>query len=282
MRPRRSTASRTALRAPSFSRPFSIERPYQLAPVALAVPAEVEAHRRERRRLGVLEREAEARAQLRLHEVQRRGGGSCTSSAPACDPCGRRSPSGGSRWRATASTTCSRADAAEVEAEERRGARVVVRHAEPAAAVEIEAAAVAAPVRRDGHEAHVLGQHVDRVVVRVGDADLELARQVLLAVDGLARVQRGAELALVVAEEGLEVAARSSARARRRSPPRAHGARGSWRGSRSSIGDVITLRFTSPQAPRRGLAPVVAVQVAHQGRERSARRRGGTGCPGAR
>ena len=63
-----------------------------------------------------------------------------------------------------------------------------VAHAEPAAHVDVE------PGHRSGqptverrHDADVVGQHVDVVVARPGNGDLELARQVHVAVDRLGR-----------------------------------------------------------------------------------------------
>jgi hypothetical protein len=92
---------------------------------------------------------------------------------------------------------------AQVKREQRHRVGLVVGHAHPAAAVEVIARYLAAVDAR--YEADVLGQQVDTVVVWMRKADLELARQVLCAVDRLFRIQRRDLLSVVVGEEHLVV-----------------------------------------------------------------------------
>ena len=94
-------------------------------------------------------------------------------------------------------------DHTQVKREQRHRVGLVVGHAHPAAAVEVITRELAAVDARE--EADVLGQQVDTVVVRMRKADLELARQVLCAVDRLFRVQRRELFSAGVGEEHLVV-----------------------------------------------------------------------------
>ena len=61
-----------------------------------------------------------------------------------------------------------------------------VAHAEAATDVHVEPGhRTREPIGQDGHDADVVGQHVDVVVARPGHGDLELPRQVHVAVDRL-------------------------------------------------------------------------------------------------
>jgi hypothetical protein len=76
-----------------------------------------------------------------------------------------------------------RPDEADRGGEARIGVGPVVRHA--LAAAEMELVAEQGLALEDRDEGDVVGQHVDRVVARVGDADLALPRHVGGAVEGL-------------------------------------------------------------------------------------------------
>src|SRR3546814_9090620 len=76
--------------------------------------------------------------------------------------------------------------------EARIGLRLVVRHPEPAAERQIEALQHIA--LEEGDHAEIFGQHVDRVFLGNGEADLELARQIGLAVVRLCLGPRGLQL----------------------------------------------------------------------------------------
>ena len=114
------------------------------------------------------------------------------------------------------------------------------------------------------HDADVVGVHVDAVVAGPGDADLELARQVGVAVDRLDVVDRGDGVGAGVRarpfgmrQPGSAVTAFSpsthssqyvSVRGRKRATISATtGSRTAWRAG-SGSGHAITLRTTSPHA----------------------------------
>src|SRR5579872_2164827 len=164
------------------------------------IPSEVVTHRRKLRLVAVVQRDAEVIAQLAFHALE-------------AQPPDRIFPSRGAAIlsltvfllhrhdRADGIDELGARDAAQMKREQWHRRGIVVSHAHPAAAVKFEAATVA----DHRHETDIVGEQIDAVVVRMCEADLEFARQILRAIDRLFRVKRRNLMSLFIGQKHLIV-----------------------------------------------------------------------------